>query len=115
MTNSRAKGKAGELEFARLCRANGFEVRRTAQYCGNTGDAADCVGLPGIHIEVKRVEHLNIDDALDQARRDAEAKHDGSLPIVAHRRNNTRWKITMDAVDWFELFREWEAGRSKES
>ena len=34
MTNSRAKGKAGELEFARLCRANGYEVRRTAQYCG---------------------------------------------------------------------------------
>ena len=74
MTNSRAKGKAGELEFARLCRSRGYEVRRTAQYCGKTGDAADCVGLPGIHIEVKRVEHLNIDDALDQARRDAEAK-----------------------------------------
>lgn len=115
MTNSRAKGKAGELEFARLCRSMGYDVRRTAQYCGKTGDAADCVGLPGIHIEVKRVEHLNIDDALDQARRDAEAKHDGSLPIVAHRRNHTRWKITMDAVDWFEIFREWEAGRSKES
>lgn len=115
MTNSRAKGKIGELEFARLCRANGYEVRRTAQYCGKTGDAADCVGLPGIHIEVKRVEHLNIDDALDQARRDAGMKADGSLPIVAHRRNNTRWKITMDAADWFELFREWEAGRSKES
>ncbi|WP_337470977.1 hypothetical protein [Mitsuokella jalaludinii] len=115
MTNSRAKGKAGELEFARLCRAMGYDVRRTAQYCGKTGDAADCVGLSGIHIEVKRVEHLNIDDALDQARRDAKAKHDGSLPIVAHRRNHTRWKITMDAADWFELFREWEAGRSKES
>lgn len=115
MTNSRAKGKAGELEFARLCRAEGYEVRRTAQYCGKTGDAADCVGLHGIHIEVKRVEHLNIDDALDQARRDAEAKHDGSLPIVAHRRNHTRWKITMDAADWFEIFREWEAGRSEEA
>lgn len=66
MTNSRAKGKAGELEFARLCRANGYEVRRTAQYCGKTGDAADCVGLPRIHIEVKRVEHLNIDDAIKE-------------------------------------------------
>lgn len=114
MTNSRMKGKAGELEFARLCRSNGFDaVRRTAQYCGKTGNASDCVGLPGIHIEVKRVERLSIDDALDQSRRDAEAAHDGSLPIVAHRRNHTRWKITMDAVDWFELYREWEAGRSK--
>lgn len=109
--NSRRKGKAGELEFARFCRENGYEVRRTAQYCGKTGDAADCIGLPGIHIEVKRVEHLNIDDALDQARRDADAKGTGELPIVAHRRNNTRWKITMDASDWFALYREWEAGR----
>ena len=93
MTNSRRKGKAGELEFSRLCRAEGYDVHRTAQYCGKTGEAADCIGLPGIHIEVKRVEHLNIDDAL------------------AHRRNNARWKITMDAADWFKLYREWEAGR----
>ena len=111
--NSRRKGKAGELEFARFCRKNGYEVRRTAQYCGNTGDAADCVGLPGVHIEVKRVEHLNIDDALDQARRDAESAGKDELPIVAHRRNNTRWKVTMDAEDWFEIYREWEAGRGK--
>lgn len=114
MTNSRAKGKAGELEFARLCRSMGYEVRRTVQYCGKTGDAADCVGLPGIHIEVKRVEHLNIDDALDQSRRDADAAGKHELPIVAHRRNNTRWKITMDADDWFEIYREWEAGRNEE-
>lgn len=111
MTNGKQKGKRGELEFARLCRANGYEVRRTAQYCGNTGDAADCIGLPGIHIEVKRVEHLNIDDALAQATRDAAASGD-KIPIVAHRRNNMRWKITMDAENWFELYREWEAGRS---
>lgn len=45
MTYSKAKGKAGELEFARLYRSVGYDVRRTAQYCGKTGDAADCVGL----------------------------------------------------------------------
>ena len=32
MTNGKQKGKRGELEFARLCRSNGWEVRRTAQY-----------------------------------------------------------------------------------
>ena len=111
MTNSRAKGKAGELEFSRLCRAEGYDVRRTAQYCGKTGEAADCIGLPGIHIEVKRVEHLNIDDALAQAKRDAVEAGRDEMPIVAHRRNNARWKITMDAADWFKLYREWEAGR----
>nr|DAS04793.1 MAG TPA: hypothetical protein [Caudoviricetes sp.] len=53
--NSKQKGARGEREFASLCKEHGFDVRRTQQYCGNTGDASDCVGLPNIHIEVKRV------------------------------------------------------------
>ena len=72
MKNGNRKGKKGELEVARLCRKEGYEGRRSAQFCGNNEEGtADVVGLPGIHIEVKRVEHLNLDDALDQARRDA--------------------------------------------
>ena len=110
MVNGKKKGKNGELEVVRLCRAQGYEARRSAQYCGNNEEGtADVVGLPGIHIEVKRVEHLNLDDALAQATRDA-AKTDKAIPIVLHRRNNTRWKVTMDAHDWFKLYREWEAG-----
>lgn len=110
MTNGNRKGKKGELEVARLCRTEGYEGRRSAQFCGNSpGGTADVVGLPGIHIEVKRVEHLNIDDALDQARRDA-GKTTGNLPTVFHRKNNTGWKVTMDAADWFKLYREWEGG-----
>lgn len=113
MVNGKKKGKAGELEVVRLCRAQGYETRRSAQYCGNSEEGtADVVGLPGIHIEVKRVEHLNIDDALDQSRRDA-AKTDNAIPIVMHRKNGTKWKVTMDAHDWFRLYREWEAGQSE--
>lgn len=107
MTNSRRKGKEGELEFARVCRDEGYSARRTAQYCGNTGEAADVVGLPGIHVEVKRVEQLNLTAAMDQAIRDA---RDGEIPIVAHRKNHEPWKITMLAGDWFRIYREWEAG-----
>ena len=62
--NSNMKGKKGELEVVRLCCAEGYETRRSAQYCENSPEGtADVVGLPGVHIEVKRVEHLNIDDA----------------------------------------------------
>ncbi len=50
------------------------DCRRGQQYCGCSG-AADVVGLPGIHIECKRVERLNLHDAMDQAVRDA-----GALP-----------------------------------
>ena len=57
--NSKQKGKRGELEWASYCRGQGYDCRRTAQYCGNTGDASDVVGLPGIHQEVKRVERLD--------------------------------------------------------
>ena len=110
MVNGKRKGKAGELEAVRLCKSEGYECHRTAQFCGNSEEgAADIVGLPGIHVEVKRVERLTIDEALEQSSRDAE-KTDKAVPIVLHRRNNTPWKVTMDAHEWFRLYREWEAG-----
>ena len=110
MTNGKRKGKYGELEVVRLCKAEGYDARRSAQFCGNNPEGtADVVGLPGIHIEVKRVEHLNIDDALAQASRDA-GKTPGNIPAVFHRKNGTSWKVTMGADDWFRLYREWEAG-----
>ncbi len=105
MTNSRAKGAAGEREWAKVCRAEGYtEARRGQQYSGLEGE--DVVGVPGIHVEVKRVEKLNIYDAVGQAKRDAKDK----LPIVAHRKNGCKWLVTMEAEDWFKLLREWVAG-----
>ncbi|WP_088227803.1 hypothetical protein [Desulfosporosinus sp. FKB] len=106
MTNSRAKGAEGEREFARLCRDQGYNCRRGQQFCGIEGE--DVVGLPGIHIECKRVEKLNIEEAMAQSRRDAK---EGEMPIVAFRRNRENWKICMDAEQWFAIYREWEAGQ----
>lgn len=111
-TNSKQKGARGEREFAKACREEGYEVRRTAQYCGNTGDASDCVGLPGIHIEVKRTERLHLAEALAQALRDS--RKSGNIPIVAYRENNAPWKIIMFMSDWFKLYREWELGQRKD-
>lgn len=112
MINSKAKGKRGELELVRLFKEQGYEARRTAQYCGNTGNAADVVGLSGIHVESKYVEKLNIYDAIAQAQRDAEAAGRGDLPAVFHRKNNCPWLVTMTAGDWFTIYREWEAARN---
>ena len=80
--NSREKGKRGELELARALRALGYDCRRGQQYSGKNGDA-DVVGLPGIHIECKRVERLNLAEAMRQARRDARV---GETPVVMHRK-----------------------------
>lgn len=109
--NSRAKGAAGERELAGKLRDYGYNARRGQQYSGANGDA-DVVGLPGIHIEVKRVERLNIDEAMGQARRDA---REGEIPVVFHRKNGQGWKATMDFDSWIGMYREWWNGtRPKE-
>ena len=96
--NSRQKGKRGELELAAVLRAHGYSARRGQQYAGANGDA-DVVGLPGVHIECKRVERLNLDAAMAQAVRDA---RDGELPVVAHRRSRQPWLVTMRLEDWLK-------------
>lgn len=100
--NSKQKGKNGELEFAKICREQGFEeAKRSVQYCGINGDA-DITGLPKIHAEVKRVERLNIDKAMEQAIRDCKK---GNIPVVFHRKNRKDWKVTMLLQDWFKFYK----------
>lgn len=67
----------------------------------------DVVGLPGIHIEVKRREKLNIYDAIDQAKSDRKPE---KLPAVFHRKNHCEWLVTMPLEEWMKIYREWEAG-----
>lgn len=105
MTNSKQKGKRGELELSHKLKEYGFDTRRTVQYCGKAEEGqADVVGLPGIHIEAKRVEKLNIYDAISQAK--ADTKKD-DLPTVFHRKNRCEWLVTMTLEDWMKLYREW--------
>ena len=104
--NSRAKGAGGERELAKKLREYGYDCRRGQQFSGANGDA-DVVGLPGIHIECKRVERLNLEDAVAQSRRDA---REGEIPVVMHRKTRSPWMVTMTLEDWVEIYREWEAG-----
>jgi len=100
--NSRQKGKVGEREFASLLREHGFEARRGQQFAGSP-DSPDVVSpaLAWLHIEVKRVQNLNLADACAQAEGDAE----GRPWIVAHRRNHVPWFITMRAETFFDFLR----------
>ena len=105
--NSREKGAAGERELSRRLREYGYDCRRGQQYSGANGDA-DVVGLPGIHIECKRVERLDLIAAMDQSKRDARP---GEIPAVFHRKNHCRWMVTVSLDDFILLYREWESGR----
>jgi Holliday junction resolvase len=102
--NSRDKGARGERELANKLKEYGYTTRRGQQYSGIEGQ--DVVGLDGIHIECKRVERLNIYDAVDQAKRDTE----GGKPTVFHRKNHCEWLVTMTLDDWIGLYREWLNG-----
>lgn len=109
--NSKQKGARFERLLASKFRENGYQdARRTAQYCGNTGDASDVVGLPGIHVEAKHCEKMELYKWMSQAIRDAEAGGGNKLPAVFHKKNNADILVTMRLEDWFDLYREWEAG-----
>lgn len=99
---SRDKGKRGEREVALILREHGFEARRGQQYCGANGDA-DVVGVPGLHIEVKRTEKFRMYEALDQARNDA---REDELPVVFTRKNSCDWVACLRLDDFMELFKE---------
>ena len=108
--NSRPKGKRGELELSAKLRDLGFTgARRGVQYSGANGDA-DVIGLNGVHIECKLRDRLNIEQAYDQSRRDAERR--GDLPTVMHRKTNdpykAGWLVTMSLEHFASMYKAWE-------
>ena len=134
--NSREKGKRGERLWRDELRACGYSAKRGQQFSGSP-DSPDvvCAELDWIHFEVKAVERLNIEDAMEQARKDCGARSAGSgmrvatphpgplpdrggegdasrgfspqrkTPVVAHKRSHRRWLVTMEAEFFFRLLR----------
>lgn len=98
--DSRAKGCAGERQLSHeIKRVMGWmgiqtEANRTAQHCGDSGDSDVLIHqLPQVFAEVKRVEKLNVQQAMDKASQQAEAA--GKIPVLFHRRNRTPWLVTL--------------------
>ena len=96
------KGADGERELAAVLREHGYDIRRGGSL--SFGEVPDLVGLPGVHIECKRVERLNITEAMAQAIRDAQRFQDGA-PAVFHRRNRQPWLVTMRLSDWLAMYK----------
>lgn len=109
------KGADGERELARILSGYGYDLQRGGSL--SFGAVPDLVGLPGIHIEVKRCEQLRLADWMAQARFDADRFHDGA-PTVFHRRSRSPWLVTMELEDWMGLYlaveRQKSAGSGKE-
>jgi len=92
--NSRQKGAAGERELADQFHQMGFTAKRSQQHCGINSDSdVEVEELPGLLIECKRVQNLNLHAAMRHAQFDALKK--GKTPIICHRKNNTDWLVTV--------------------
>lgn len=96
------KGKSGEREIAKLIRDYGFAARRGQQFAGGNDSPDVITSIPGTHIEVKRVEALQLYAAMEQASNDAA---EGDMPVVLHRKNNKEWVAILKATDWLDLMR----------
>ena len=100
---ARAKGANAERELATLIRDTwGYDVHRGKVFYHES----DVVGLDGIHIECKRQERLNLQDAMEQAVSEAGKRQDG-IPAVFHRKDRTGWLVTMRLEDWIDLYGGW--------
>ncbi len=91
---SKDKGARGEREFWHFLEGLGYEgIRRGNVFAGEP----DVMGLHPFHLEVKRVEDLDLKKALRQSIAEMERKKDGTLPVVVHRKNRQRWQLTVPA------------------
>lgn len=99
--NSRSKGKRGELEFAHFLEGMGVLAFRGAQQRGGP-DSPDVVTTLPVHFEVKRTENLQLEAAIEQAKRDS-----GSTPwCVAHKKNRGEWIAIVDMAYLVNLLKE---------
>lgn len=99
--NSRAKGARAERQFRDLLREFGLTARRGQQFSGG-GDSPDvvCEELgKDYHFEVKHVENLNLYKAITQAIADAGTK----THVVAHRKNDWPWYVTLRADEFLRI------------
>ena len=93
---ARNKGAQGEREFLKLITnllaERGVTVELRRNYDQTAIGGADCLRLPGVAIEVKRQETLELAawwrQAIDQAERCEEA-----IPVLAYRRNKEPWNV----------------------
>lgn len=103
---SRDKGKRGEREVAKILQTAGFPARRTVQYNGRTGTAADVIGVPGLHLEVKFAEQERIREWYRQAERDAHASPGEEMPVIVHRKSREPWLVTMSLEDFIKIIKQ---------
>jgi len=102
--NSKRKGATGERELLEILHEHGINnaVRNDQRWEGgreNPDISASYQGIP-LHIECKRVERLNLYNAICQAVSDSAGK---TFPVVVHRMNRQPWIVSFRLDDFFKF------------
>jgi Holliday junction resolvase len=97
----KARGNRAELEIVNILKAHGYQAYRNFASGGYGG--SDVIGLPGFAVEVKMVEKLNVWAALAQCEAAASPTE---TPLLAFRRNRSRWYAAVPLEDLLGLIRE---------
>ena len=99
VANSKIKGKNGELEAAKMLNElfPHAQCRRSQQFKGDK-TAADltCDGLPGIMVEVKRRQSMNLHSVMKKSLEDC---IEDQTPVIIHRKDNEEWLLTVRLED----------------
>lgn len=85
---AKRKGSDGECKLTADLAGYGYDMKRMGYL--PIREVPDLEGLSGVHIEVKRVERLNVPEAIQLAVKDATRFHD-----VFNRRNGQPWYVTI--------------------
>lgn len=106
----REKGKRFELELMHIFRDQyGYPARRGKVFYHES----DVVGLPGIHVECKAKERLNVREAYRQAVLESKIRNDG-LPVVFHHKARDGWMVTLSLEDFMDIYGAWAAKEMEE-
>lgn len=98
---SRQKGARAERQVLALVRAAGWRRARRNFASGAAGGGDITAGPRGIHLEIKHHERAAIYEWILQAELDARGT--GDIPVVAFRRNHSRWYAAIPLEELLEL------------
>lgn len=106
---SRDKGARFELQIANYLKTEyGYsKAERTAQHSGKNGGDADVKGIPGLHIECKAQERMQLYSWMEQAERDVEDKGSSDVPVVIHKQNRKEILVSLSLDNFMKIYQEY--------
>ena len=99
------------LNFLLFCIISKISMSFLLKTSSDFPELFDCLN-DNTAIEAKRVEKLNLTNAMSQSKADAK---DGEFPVVIHRKSNEKSLVIMELKDWIELYRAYEMDKEPET